>query len=162
MFWLFDESTDCDYVFVYDDSDRSVEYINYVNLVRSGVDYCRLMKFSDSINIAKFRLLGFELHGAEFILNYCNYRVGSLYVQMRLNILKAGNYCTLEVYFRHSDMIRWYYIICSPDAEKYLSKSALNMFSAARKACRITIEIPTKMLEYLVSLRSQNNFDGVM
>lgn len=36
------------------------------------------------------------------------------------------------------------------------------MFSAARKTTVISIDIPSKMLEYFLSLRSQNNFDRVM
>lgn len=161
MFWLFDRKSDCDYVFVYDDVDKSVEYVNYVSLVQAGVEIAGTIKFADMLSTARYRMVGFSDIGVELKLNYCNYRVGQLYIQMCLYIMKNDNSCQAELYFRHKNE-RCYYLTCAQDAERYFCKSDINMFSAARKTTVISIDIPSKMLEYFLSLRSQNNFDRVM
>ena len=56
MFWLFDRKSDCDYVFVYDDVDKSVEYVNYVSLVQAGVEIAGTIKFADMLSTARYRL----------------------------------------------------------------------------------------------------------
>lgn len=39
MFWVLKGRSECSYVFVYDDTDKSVEYVDFNDLVELGVDY---------------------------------------------------------------------------------------------------------------------------
>lgn len=159
MYWLYDEETGCDYVFVYDDSDGSVEYVLYQKLKVLRIKCNRMRRFTDT-NIAKMRMLGFRNVGTCYKMEFCRYMISDFRVYLRISILTTGT-CTLHVMFSTDNGLKK--LVCRPESEVYFSRHTMCMWTKkVNSTSYLKIKVPTDMVMYLLNMKLCKDFDGVM
>lgn len=148
---LVGEDSNWDYKFIYDDSDKSVKFRDDIE------DVCVQIPFRRYENIGKLRLIGFEKPDLlnYYFYNICEYRVLcldyvlDLFLLLKVNILGR---CYVNVKFYNNETKACCNII---------SESLPFGFYSGNPYI-LNLQIPPEMLDYILSLKSMYDFDGIM
>lgn len=158
MFWVLKGRSKCSYVFVYDDTDKSVEYVAFNDLVELGVDYKVRSMYDNTLPYAKLMMTGFKKSGYDSYFNYCRYMIDDVWVLVELYIRRNVN--VGEVNFVFEDFWRRRITL-----EMYANTSEFipNEFIMDSKSfSNIKFSVPVLMLPYLMHLRASKDFNGFM
>lgn len=143
--------------FVFDDSDNSVELIDYVK-VKDLVPLDRVISNppinGDSGEWTKLRVCGFSSkYDGYLVKNIVEYSIDGV-----AYILKLGVYADSSCYAYLSSRIG----DGSINAEAFEPKTTMEYRYISASSDSIMIKIPTKMLFYMLNLRGSNRFEDLM
>lgn len=136
------------YAFLYDDEGRRV-YFRPCSSFSSDIKRVPMTRYSD---IAKLKLLGFrfEEFNNTFVSYVCRYIVDEvLYVAISLSVQYYSRECRLSL------------ITLIDDHESLSAKDNIYGFSSLFTD-RVDLVIPSEMLDYILHLKSEHDFDGIM
>lgn len=136
------------YCFLYNDEDKSVKY--------ASPDYIKGLAVSDVImqdsrsNFNKYRLM-FEKSYDEYLYDVCTYLVDNVFVHLRLIVTDVDACIALSFHDRDSFTIE---LRCFVDFEDLGFDCGLSYSKS--------LSIPFRMVDYILSLKSKGDFDGIM
>lgn len=150
MFWYLGEDYD-GWRFVYDDLDKSVEFLPVSEIKGFGVDISGRKPFGVCNDYAKLRVIGFQAQLESELLTYhvCTYFIGSVVINMSLVILGTANlgldFCSLK----------------SGNPLDISVRMPCYGFDDLR-ADMILQSIPVEMLYWILDLKSRQDFNGIL
>lgn len=159
MYYLIKDTDIRNRVFIYDDSDKSVELVEREILANNGVETAGNLPFDcikkGSKDISRLRMLGFSQSGeiGKSIVTYlestlCIYWVG------RIN-------CALHFYIEIDTSVYVMFVAGSPLGG--LTDFAFqNLIIERQFDIGFYVKIPIQMLWYLLHLRSKRDFESIM
>lgn len=171
MYHIFDEERTTSCVFVYDDSDGSVEYVEICNLYKLEGKFGERLPFNTiDFPFAKLRISGWEPSGLEnqFLnFNLLSYKLGRVTIGIKLVVdIRNGRFNTIVVFTDEkvnlSSSVHYsvkHNITFSRCAFDYISKSDNEVYVSTNI---VKLNCPTVMISWLLNLRSERNFDGIM
>lgn len=163
MFYRMSDNCVCGYVFVYDDSDESVEYIDKSILGALNIPDNSIQFYTKSSSV-KFKMLGFmkdEVIGGSLVYNFCSYTVGIACVFMWLRVFPENGIYEVIFSFVYADTGNQINLKPTIGFDYYVPANYIE-FGTFQKFSRIFFRIPLEMIKYLLNLRSKNDFEGVM
>lgn len=152
MFWYIGQEQN-GYVFVYDDTDRSVEFVSVRRIEELGVAIEGVKPFCEYLSTAKLKLYGFKCFDSGGGLDYkiCKYSLGYVNVILSLRISSLFNNCYVKLSFYNSKSGYTYSISESP------------LFGFAYSTSHECAQrVPAEMIDYIMSLKSKHDFNGIM
>lgn len=166
MYHMFNKRFECDYGFVYDDSDNSVEYVNVYDTCRLSSSYFgEQLEFSDnSFNFAKLRMMGWTHLGTTWVVighDLCVYSVGDTIVVVKIGTNMEDGCTVIQFNFmQFSDNgLVDYRLRFTDSVWSYINKQDNTLYMDTSFIC---VSCPTIMISWLLNLESKNNFDGLM
>lgn len=148
MQYVIGQSLDKGYAFLYDDKSRHV-YFRPCTTYSSKIVRVPMTRYND---IVKLKLLGFQFEefNNTFVSYVCRYIVGdALYVAISLSVQYYSRECHLSL------------ITLINGHESLSVKDNIYGFSSPFTD-RVDLIIPSEMLDYILHLKSEHDFDGIM
>lgn len=150
------------YRFVYNDIDRSVKYMKQPV---SGIKVEGFKELSDYENVSKLKLLGFYWKYNFLTYDVCEYHIGGFDIILALELEGDGSNCSLALkFFKDGEediKIKSkckYGFVDFDESDNYAINGKLSFCIIPK----FELFIPAEMIDYILSLESVHDFDGIM
>ena len=143
------------YRYVYDDSDRSVQFISQKVVEKVGIEINGILPLGDNMNTSKMKLFGFKQFMNLLSYPLCQYRLNfDVFVRCILQVAPVGGGTCFACF-----------VFGSVSTDTSFKLGAINLKDYAIRQEQdyiLSMIIPEKLLWFALNLKTVKDFEGLM